>query len=67
MRMMKVDIKAGDTIRFNGSGKVAVTMTAKSGQRARLEISADSTVAIDLPDTKSVRAIVGSGVNLHRR
>lgn len=64
MPVMKVDVRAGETINFNGDGKVAVTMRAKSGQRARLEIHADPTININLPKRISARQIVQSGLKV---
>lgn len=46
---MKVDLLVGETLRFNGSGSASVTLLKKDGQRIRLEVEADKTVRIVLP------------------
>ena len=63
---MKVDVRAGETIRFNGNGSVAITMTAKSGQRARFEIEADDTINIDVPRRASTRSLVRNGITMKK-
>lgn len=63
MSVMKVDVRPGETITFGG-GEITVTMTAKSGQRARLEISADDSIKIGLPNRTSTRDVVSGGVNI---
>ena len=45
---VKRDVRVGETLRFLRDGVVAqVTLIAKSGQRARLQITADDSVTID--------------------
>jgi len=46
---MKVDLRVGETLRFNG-GQIVVTLLEKSGQRARISVEADDSVRIQLPD-----------------
>lgn len=48
MKTLKVDIKVGDTLSFDGD-RVSITLLEKSGQRARLEIKSAPDVVIDLP------------------
>lgn len=45
---MKVDLRVGETLRFNG-GQIVVTLLEKSGQRARISVEADDSVSIQLP------------------
>lgn len=45
---MKVDLRVGETLRFNG-GQIVVTLLEKSGQRARVSVEADDSVKIQLP------------------
>ena len=45
---MKVDLRVGETLRFNG-GQIVVTLLEKSGQRARISVEADDSVRIQLP------------------
>ena len=40
------DLRIGETLRLNGAGEVRVTLRAKSGRLARLEIAADEGVVI---------------------
>lgn len=53
---LKADIKVGETLRFNGSGSTSITLIAKSGQRARLEISADDSIRITQPEQEKPQA-----------
>jgi len=55
---MKVDLRVGQSINFNG-GKIVVTLLEKSGQRARFNVEADDTVKIGLPDRDEVPAKAG--------
>jgi len=48
MKTLKVDLRVGDTVSFD-SGRVAMTLLEKSGQRARMEIRSEPDVVIDLP------------------
>ena len=62
MSMLKADLRVGETLSIEGSGSCRLTMTAKSGQRARFEIVADKTMKIKLPAHSSVRDVVSSGI-----
>jgi len=55
---MKVDIRVGETVRFSGEGSASVSLVAKSGQVARLEINADDTVKIERPAREGAAAMV---------
>ncbi len=66
MSLMKVDVRVGETIRFSGAGKIAVTLERKSGKLARLEINADEAVDIQLPSRASVRDVVGEGLTVKK-
>jgi hypothetical protein len=46
------DLRVGETLCLRGVGEVRVTLRAKSGRRARLEIVADNGVIIRPEDTR---------------
>ncbi len=46
------DLRVGETLCLRGAGEVRVTLRAKSGRRARLEIVADNGVIIRPEDTR---------------
>lgn len=58
---MKVDLRVGETLRFNG-GQIVVTLLEKSGQRARVSVEADDSVRIQLPDRDAPLERVGVSV-----
>lgn len=62
MSILKVDLRVGETIKFDGEGKVSISMKSKSGQLSRLEIEADDSVDIKLPKRDSVVDIVSEGL-----
>ena len=62
MTVLSVDVRVGETIRFSGEGKVAVTVKSKSGRLSRLEVEADPTVSIETPQRTSIRDVVKAGV-----
>jgi hypothetical protein len=45
---MKVDLRVGEALRFD-NGRIVVTLLEKSGQRARVSVEADDSVAIQVP------------------
>lgn len=49
---MKVDLRVGETLRFNG-GQIVITLLEKSGQRARISVEADESVAIQPPSRET--------------
>lgn len=61
---MKVDLRVGETLRFNG-GQIVVTLLEKSGQRARISVEADESVRIQLPsrDAAHEKAGVSDGID----
>lgn len=72
------DLRVGETLCLRGAGEVRVTLRAKSGRRARLEIVADNGVIIRPEDTRedepdrplqSTGPLIGSGMttSLHPR
>ncbi len=61
MNSLKVDVKVGDTLRFDG-GRVSITLLEKSGQRARLSIQSEPDVQIDLPSHNTPAHLARSGI-----
>lgn len=58
-KTISADLKVGEKVVI---GSVTVTLLEKSGQRARLRITADSSVRVDLPrraSTGAAQAIEG--------
>ena len=62
MAIVKADIRAGESISFDGSGSARITLIAKSGQRARIEIEADASVSVRLPKAASILDTVRNGI-----
>lgn len=54
---MKVDLQVGETLRMQGVGgqPIFVTLLKKSGQLARLEVSAPKDVKIERPNVSKSR------------
>jgi hypothetical protein len=63
MATVKADIRAGESINLDGSGSARITLIAKSGQRARIEIEADASVSVRLPKTASVLDTIRGGLH----
>ena len=66
------DLRIGESLLLAGQGQVRVTLRAKSGRLARLEIAADDEVAIlvaDKTETMTVDAIKlpGTVMTNHKR
>lgn len=62
MPKLKADIRVGETLRFQGEGVTLITLMAKSGQRARLQVSADDSIEISHPQEKKPKsAPIGLG------
>lgn len=55
-RTMRVDLKVGESMRI---GAATVALEEKSGQRARLRITADASVAVDPPQNNAQQAKLG--------
>ena len=62
MKVLKVDIRTGETVSFD-SGRVALTLLEKSGQRARLEIRSAPDVLIELPTRASPAQQAQGGIS----
>jgi len=62
MSTLKVDIRVGETLQFDGTGKVSVTLSAKSGQLARLRINAAPTIQVALPSEVTARSVASTGL-----
>lgn len=62
MQRLKVDVSAGETLRFQGDGEIVVTLVAKSGQRTRMDIHLAETVSLTLPDKASVLSVICEGL-----
>ena len=62
MAIVKADIRAGESITLDGSGSARITLIAKSGQRARIEIEADASVSVRLPKATSILDTVRNGI-----
>lgn len=63
---MKVDLRVGETLRFNG-GMITVTLLEKSGQRARISVEADDSVKIQLPARETVPAKDGISLDVQKK
>ncbi len=63
MSGLNVDVRVGETIYFNGSGRVKVTVKSKSGQLARLSIDAEDGIDIHPPTRESAIDVVKNGIN----
>lgn len=61
--MLKVDVRVGESVSLNGTGKATIRLVAKSGQLARLEIDADESVKITPPMRKSARQVIRDGMD----
>jgi hypothetical protein len=55
---MKVDLRVGESLRFD-NGRIVVTLLEKSGQRARVSVEADDSVAIQVPEKDDMPASRG--------
>jgi len=61
------DLRVGETLCLRGVGEVKVTLRAKSGRRARLEIVADNGVMIQpADDLAKIRLSLGTDNDPHR-
>lgn len=67
MATLVADIRVGETIRIEGSGTASITLAAKSGQRAKLQIERDTDLRIVLPERDSVRRTVAQGLAKDRK
>lgn len=63
---MKVDLRVGETLRFNG-GQIVVTLLEKSGQRARISVEADDSVNIQLPPRDAIPAKDGISSDVQKK
>lgn len=57
MTVMRADVKVGQSLRLSGTGDAMIRIIAKSGQLARLEILAAETMAIELPQKETEKAL----------
>jgi len=64
MSKLNIDLRVGDTIIFD-NGRVQVTLSEKSGQRARLEINAKEDVVIKTVKINNAAEAAKSGINFN--
>jgi hypothetical protein len=62
---MKIELRVGETLSFEGSGKATITLMEKSGQRARLDIQADDSVKMSKNTPVSGAAMARNGLSVH--
>jgi hypothetical protein len=63
MPQVKHDLRVGEKLSFVGSGSTLITLVAKSGQRARLQIVADDSIEITRKEASAPKpsAVQGLG------
>lgn len=57
----RTDLRVGETLQLDG-GRIVVTLLEKSGQRARISVEADKSVAINLPQHGKNKKILAGAV-----
>lgn len=61
---MLIDIRPGETVEVNGSGRAVIALVSKSGNLARLDIEADNTISITPPRRTSAREVAMRGITV---
>lgn len=64
MSKLNLDLRVGESVSFD-DGRIEITLSEKSGQRARLEIKAKSDVTIKTNKSSTASALARSGINLN--